>query len=156
MANPDRYTAWAAIEAHRPKPLVALFSDDPGRVANYGRDVSGIHFDWSKTHLDDALVADFEALAGAAGYDAAREALFSGAVVNPTEGRAATHVAERGQGGADDNRIASTRLRMRICWSAAMRLSSAPPCPRSATWVAARPSVGLTTAPENSASRAAS
>jgi glucose-6-phosphate isomerase len=34
--------------------------------------------------------------------DGARDRLFSGAVVNPTEGRAATHAAERGSGSVDD------------------------------------------------------
>ena len=114
MTNPDRNAAWTAIKSHSPPTLLTMFADDPARVKKFGRDVSGIHFDWSKTHVDDALVAAFETLAAAAGYDAAREALFSGAVVNPTEGRAATHVAERGQGGADDNRIAAEQhARMR-------------------------------------------
>ena len=114
MAILDRNAAWAAIEEHRPTKLSQLFADDPGRLAQLGRDVAGIHFDWSKTHLDAALLADFEALAKAAGYDAAREALFSGAVVNPSEGRPATHVAERGQGSPDDNRLAADQhLRMR-------------------------------------------
>ncbi|MEO6113446.1 MAG: glucose-6-phosphate isomerase, partial [Sphingomicrobium sp.] len=63
MAILDRDAAWAAIEAHRPAKLSQLFADDPGRLAQLGRDVAGIHFDWSKTHLDAALLADFEALA---------------------------------------------------------------------------------------------
>ena len=110
----DRNATWTAIEAHRPQPLAALFSGDPQRVVRLGRDVAGIYFDWSKTHLDAALIAHFEALAEVADYGEAREALFSGAVVNLTEGRPATHVAERGQGGADDNRIAAEQhLRMR-------------------------------------------
>ena len=114
MAILDRNAAWTAIEAHRSQPLAALFDGNPERVAQMGRDVAGIHFDWSKTHLDGGMIEAFEALAEAAHYDAAREALFSGAVVNPTEGRAATHVAERGQGGADDNRIAADQhMRMR-------------------------------------------
>ncbi len=109
MANLDRETAWAAIEAHRPKTLMQLFETDPDRVSAFGRDLAGIHFDWSKTHLAAALLADFDKLATAAGYDRARQALFSGAVVNATEDRSATHVAERGQGAADDNRLAGER-----------------------------------------------
>ncbi|MGI8932022.1 MAG: glucose-6-phosphate isomerase, partial [Sphingomicrobium sp.] len=114
MAILDRNAAWATIEAHRPQTLATLFADHVDRVAMLGRDVAGIHFDWSKTHLSAALLADFEALAKAAGYDSAREALFSGAVVNPSEGRPATHVAERAQGSAEGNRIAADQhLRMR-------------------------------------------
>ena len=68
MANLDREAAWAAIEAHRPKPLMQMFDADPNRVSTLGRDVAGIHFDWSKTHLDAALLTAFEGLADAAGY----------------------------------------------------------------------------------------
>ena len=38
------------------------------------------------------------------GFAAAREALFTGEIVNPSEGRAATHVAERGSGVARGRR----------------------------------------------------
>ncbi len=58
----------------------------------------GMLLDWSKTHLDGAILDGFEELAQATGFDAARDALFSGGVVNPTEGRAATHGAMRGSG----------------------------------------------------------
>ncbi len=114
MANLDRGAAWPAIEGYRPKRLVELFDGDHNRVASLSRDVAGIHFDWSKTHLDQQLIGSFETLAKAAAYGQAREALFSGAVVNLTEQRPATHVAERGQGSAEDNRLAAERhARMR-------------------------------------------
>lgn len=114
MANLDRDAAWAAIETHRPARLTELFSSDASRVALLSRDAAGIHFDWSKTHLDSALIGKFEALAAAADYRRHRDALFAGAVVNPTENRSATHVAERGQGAPDDNRLAAERhARMR-------------------------------------------
>jgi glucose-6-phosphate isomerase len=45
---------------------------------------------------------------------AARDALFSGGIVNPTEGRSADHVAERGSGSPDAVQLASSRrVRMR-------------------------------------------
>ena len=59
---------------------------------------AGIRFDFSKTHLDRPALDAFVALADAAGLDARRDALFAGEIVNPTEGRAAEHTAERGEG----------------------------------------------------------
>ncbi|WP_324807380.1 glucose-6-phosphate isomerase [Sphingomonas sp. LY29] len=101
--------AWAAVDALQPRPLIDLFAKDAERVALYSRDVADIHFDWSKTPLDGDVLKAFEQLADAAGYRAARDRLFAGEVVNPTEGRPATHVAERGQGSAEDNRLAAER-----------------------------------------------
>src|SRR6185312_7740425 len=43
------------------------------------------------------------------GFLAAREALFGGAIVNPSEGRPATHVAERGSGAPDEVDLATAR-----------------------------------------------
>jgi glucose-6-phosphate isomerase len=86
-----------------PEPtLTELFERDPGRVAKLsGRIDAGegsVLFDWSKTHLTDELLGDFEALADAAGFNEMRRKLFAGEVVNPTENRAAEHSALRGVG----------------------------------------------------------
>ena len=67
-----------------------------------GEDVGGILFDWSKTHLDDAHLAGFEALAEACAFTDKRAALFAGEKINVTEGRAATHTAQRGFGSEGD------------------------------------------------------
>ncbi len=58
----------------------------------------GILFDWSKTHLDRAVIAAFEELAEAMDFAGMRAKLFAGEVVNPTEGRAADHATLRGTG----------------------------------------------------------
>ena len=105
---------WAAIETHALTSLQGLFEAEPDRLARLGLDVAGIHFDLSKTHLDDGLLRGFEQLADARDLAGAREALFSGAVVNLSEGRAATHVAERGQGDPKHvSQAASRHQRMR-------------------------------------------
>jgi len=105
---------WAAIETHEVKSLAALFVAEPDRLSALSLDVAGVHFDWSKTHLDGELVGHFAALAEARDFAGAREALFSGAMVNASEGRAATHVAERGQGAPKDvARAAAQHQRMR-------------------------------------------
>ncbi|QNN64107.1 glucose-6-phosphate isomerase [Sphingomonas rhizophila] len=114
MAILDTTGAWQAIDAHHAVPLTSLFEQDEGRVGRLCRDLAGIHFDLSKTHLDDGLVSAFCDLAEQAGYGAARDALFAGAVVNPSEDRSATHTAERGQGSPADVDLASQRrARMR-------------------------------------------
>ena len=115
MSEPaKRGDPWAAIEKHELQTLKDLFRAEPDRLSRLSHDVSGIHFDWSKTHLDSSLVEAFEALAFARDLSGAREALFSGDRVNVSENRAATHVAERGQGAPEDvRRAAGRRERMR-------------------------------------------
>ena len=108
---------WTAIEALPTTPLTDLFAGDPARVGRFSVDVAGLHFDWSKTHLTPEAVTAFEALARVRDLAGRREALFAGEPVNVTEGRAATHTAERGEGGADDvaeARILHARMRALI------------------------------------------
>jgi glucose-6-phosphate isomerase len=87
-----------AIEKHQLQSLAGLFRAEPDRLSRLTLDVAGIHFDWSKTHLNTPLIDEFAALAELKDLAGAREDLFSGAIVNVSEQRAATHVAERGQG----------------------------------------------------------
>ncbi|UVI38159.1 glucose-6-phosphate isomerase [Qipengyuania spongiae] len=114
--------AWDHIESLPRPTLRELFSterdggegyDEPGgaeRVAmlsgriEWGEDetAGGVLFDWSKTHLDSTLLAGFEKLAEARGFAQQRAALLGAEKVNVTEGRAATHTAERGTGKDSD------------------------------------------------------
>lgn len=112
---------WQRLESMARPSLAALFAADPGRVAAMslrlavagdGLDANGMLIDWSKTHLDDAALTTFEELAEACGFAAARAALFDGGIINPTEGRAATHGAMRGSGTGPKWR------RPRRCWPA--------------------------------------
>jgi glucose-6-phosphate isomerase len=89
---------WTAIEALPKTPLTDLFAGDPTRVERLSLTQSGILFDFSKTHLSAEALAAFEALAEQAGLAAKRDDLFAGRIVNPSEGRAAEHSAERGEG----------------------------------------------------------
>ncbi|MBB4617641.1 glucose-6-phosphate isomerase [Sphingomonas abaci] len=105
---------WSAIEALPTTKLVDLFAQDPDRLSRLSLDVAGIHFDWSKTHLTADAIAAFEALAKAQDLAGKRDALFGGAVVNVTEGRAVEHTAERGEGKAESVAIArQSHQRMR-------------------------------------------
>ena len=97
-----RDEAWKALALHPDPTLAQLFADDAERVSKLSArlelDETGILFDWSKTHLTDDLLSDFEALAQASEFDEMRRRLFTGQVVNPTENRAAEHSALRGVG----------------------------------------------------------
>src|SRR6185295_15211872 len=106
--------AWTAL-AHAPaESLGDLFAAEPDRLSRLVVEEAGICFDFSKTHLSRGLVESFVALAGQTGLAARRDALFAGEIVNPTEGRAAEHTAERGQGAPDSvARAAGLHARMR-------------------------------------------
>ena len=93
--------AWNAL-AELAKPTLAALFADPKRVASWSGklDLPGgaIRFDWSKTHLDAAHGAAFEALAAAVQFPLKRGAMFAGEPINVTEGRAVEHTAQRGVG----------------------------------------------------------
>jgi glucose-6-phosphate isomerase len=93
--------AWAFLAADPQSRLEDLFAGDDERVGRFSLGSAGLWFDWSKTHLTPALVDGFKALAKAQGLSATRDDLFAGRIVNPTEGRAAEHSAERGEGAAE-------------------------------------------------------
>ncbi|MBD2842086.1 glucose-6-phosphate isomerase [Erythrobacter rubeus] len=104
----DRIAAiWSKLESAERRTLTQLFDAHADRVGKLSQRIefdipdhgtNGMLVDWSKTHLDDDLLDTFEELAEASGFAEAREALFDGGIVNPTEGRAATHGAMRGSG----------------------------------------------------------
>ena len=101
MSTP-RDEAWKKLALHPDASLTELFETDRDRVVKLSARLElqngGILFDWSKTHLTDGLLEDFEALAEAAEFPEMRRRLFAGEVVNPTEKRAAEHSALRGVG----------------------------------------------------------
>jgi len=96
---------WTALEA-LPRPTLGELFADRGRVGKLAAmlDTPGgaIRFDWSKTHLDDRVIAALEDLARQADFTGKRTALFAGEVVNASEQRAATHTAQRGVGSVTD------------------------------------------------------
>ena len=99
----------AAMDQQSIKRLDELFAAEPDRLSRLSFDVAGFYFDWSKTHLDRAIIEQSLARAEEMGFAAARDALFAGDIVNPSEGRPATHVAERGSGAPDDVDLATAR-----------------------------------------------
>ena len=83
----------ARAEAVRDRRILDLFDQD--RARGFSVETGTMLFDYSKTNLDaetrDALLA----LADEADVAARRDAMFSGAPINETEGRAVLHTALR-------------------------------------------------------------
>lgn len=106
---------WNKLQGLDKPTLKQLFDADSGRLDAFAtrlelgeeENSTGILFDWSKTHLDAAHVAAFEELAQAQDFAGRRAALFAGEIVNPTEGRAAEHTAQRGVGKDESVQIAA-------------------------------------------------
>ncbi len=96
---------WTRL-ADLPRPTLGELFADGGetRVAalsarlELGEGRGGMLLDWSKTHLDAAVIAAFEELAATMNFAGMRSKLFAGEIVNPTEGRAADHATLRGVG----------------------------------------------------------
>jgi len=89
---------WDKIVSLQQKSLADLFVAEPDRLSRLTIEDGGLFFDFSKTHLSTDLIERFLELADVAGFTEKRDALFRGDIVNISEGRAAEHPAERGQG----------------------------------------------------------
>tara|TARA_R110000782_G_scaffold78276_8_gene155472 strand:- start:130697 stop:132205 length:1509 start_codon:yes stop_codon:yes gene_type:complete len=92
---------WNAIRAAAEPDLRTIFEADSGRLDRLTLNVADMRFDWSKTHMTGELMAAFLELAKAQEFGRQRDALFAGEAINVTEGRAAEHSAERGEGAPD-------------------------------------------------------
>lgn len=99
--------AWDDLNQLEHRTLADLFAADDERASTLSHRIDaslgelgelGMLVDFSKTHLDEAALAAFEGLAKACDFDGQRKALFNGGMVNPTEGRSASHAALRGTG----------------------------------------------------------
>ncbi|MCZ8333333.1 MAG: glucose-6-phosphate isomerase [Rhodobacteraceae bacterium] len=98
MSNP-----WAALAAHHEavgdRHILDLFAD-PARAGAFTAEADGMRLDWSKTNIDAEGRRLLVALAEGAGVAAKRDAMFAGAKINETEGRAVLHTALRDLGGS--------------------------------------------------------
>ncbi|WP_336986694.1 glucose-6-phosphate isomerase [Altererythrobacter aquiaggeris] len=113
---------WKQIEQLDHTPLPELFAKEADRLERLSARLEwcsnakqvGAVFDWSKTHLSAENLPLLEKLAQAANFAAHRDELLGGEIVNVTEGRAATHTAERGIGADEDVALADAlHMRMR-------------------------------------------
>lgn len=87
--------------------LSALARSGGGRDAALQWQAGPVHLDARHQRLDAPAMDALFALAADAGFDAARKALLSGAIVNATEERPALHAALRDTGALADRALAS-------------------------------------------------
>ena len=78
--------------------IEALFEADRDRAGSFSVRADGLLFDYSKTTIDARARILLLKLAEAAGVNARRDAMFRGAKINETEGRAVLHTALRDPG----------------------------------------------------------
>jgi glucose-6-phosphate isomerase len=93
----DAMTPWESLaaEAAHPPRMSDLFATDPGRAGAFSVEADGLRFDYSRTALTTAARDALFALADAAGLGPRRDAMFGGAPINESEGRAVLHMALR-------------------------------------------------------------
>jgi len=91
--------AWRALLQHYHQSsklhLRELFAADPGRGERLSLEAAGLYLDYSKNRVTDETLALLVRLANECGLAERIEAMFSGAQINVTEGRAVLHVALR-------------------------------------------------------------
>ena len=103
MNRPEISEAFFALEAHlsdfHDVTIADLFAKDARRFADFHAVLDDLLFDFSKHRIDRTTLKLLLDLARAAKLEERRAALFAGAIVNPTEGRAALHMALRNMSG---------------------------------------------------------
>ncbi|MCL3883438.1 glucose-6-phosphate isomerase [Marivita sp. GX14005] len=82
-------------EEGRERSILGLFETDADRAEAFSVTALDMLFDYSKTQIDAATRDVLLDLARGADVEARREAMFSGAAINETEGRAVLHTALR-------------------------------------------------------------
>jgi glucose-6-phosphate isomerase len=91
--------AWQALAAHRreidARHLRELFAADPDRGRRLSAEAGGILLDYSRQRIIDRTLELLLALARSRHVEQGIAAMFAGETLNPTEGRAALHVALR-------------------------------------------------------------
>jgi len=97
--HPTELPAWQSLRDHQaalaPLHLRDLFRSDPHRFDRFCAEGGGLFLDFSKHRLVDDTLNLLSVLADQAGLAVRRDAMFSGAPINLTEGRAVLHTALR-------------------------------------------------------------
>lgn len=84
----------ARFEVLGQRPILALFEED-SRAETYAVEIENMRFDYAKTNIDADTRADLIGLYEVSGVAEKRDAMFAGARINETEGRAVLHTALR-------------------------------------------------------------
>jgi len=119
----DLLAAVTAQAAGQPVDILHLFATEPDRLARLSLDVTGIHADLSRLALPLPMLDQLLAAAAAADLAGWRARLVAGDIVNPSENRPATHMAERGSGRPEDVAAAAAAAAQVAALAAAIRAS---------------------------------
>ncbi|MEL6952074.1 MAG: glucose-6-phosphate isomerase [Pseudomonadota bacterium] len=94
---------WHELSQHRAArhdiSITALFDASSTRARSFSARFGDMLFDYSKTQIDDGARSLLLELARRSGLEERREAMFGGAKINETEGRAVLHTALRAETG---------------------------------------------------------
>ncbi|WP_338845046.1 glucose-6-phosphate isomerase [Massilia sp. W12] len=94
-ASPAHHALQAHAQSARNWHMRDLFAADPDRFSRMSLEAAGIFLDYSKNRLDAHTLQLLFALAREKNLAARRDAMFAGAPINNTEGRAVLHTALR-------------------------------------------------------------
>jgi glucose-6-phosphate isomerase len=107
--------SWRKLQAHagqwRDTSLADLFAADPARAATLGAQAPGLRFDYSRQRVNRLTLGLLAQLAAERGVEDWRAAMFAGATLNSTEGRAVRH-ADLRAGEAAPAEVRDTLARM--------------------------------------------
>ncbi|NNE30353.1 MAG: glucose-6-phosphate isomerase [Saprospiraceae bacterium] len=97
--SPVETNAWRELKKHfqenAARTLKERFDEDPDRFEKFSLKVRGLLADFSKNHIDGETLDLLIQLAKDCELDDARAKMFSGELINETEGRSVLHVALR-------------------------------------------------------------
>lgn len=97
--NPHNTQAWAALTDHfqsmKEVQMKDLFASDPQRFDKMSRRFESLLLDFSKNILTEETLGKLLDLANETGLKEGIEAMFSGEMINQTEGRSVLHIALR-------------------------------------------------------------
>jgi glucose-6-phosphate isomerase len=101
--NPTQTEAWASLERHfeqmKKVTLQELFNADPKRFEQFSLQQEDLLVDFSKNNITDKTLQLLVDLAQQTKLPEAIQQMFSGEVINETEGRSVLHVALRNRSG---------------------------------------------------------
>jgi glucose-6-phosphate isomerase len=136
MTQIVRTPEWGALEAHRRiwarATLRELFAEDPARGERMALAAGDLYLDLSKDLVTDQTVYLLVRLAERAGLRGRIDAMFRGERVNPTEDRAALHVALRAP--EDETIVVGGRNVVRDVHQVLDRMSAFAGAVRSGSW----------------------
>lgn len=100
--NPTETSAWRKLEMHfmmmQATHLRELFAEDPERFSKFSLTLNDILLDYSKNIITEETIQLLTELATETELAPAIQAMFTGKVINQTEGRSVLHIALRNRG----------------------------------------------------------